>query len=828
MARAWVVVAAALLAMLAANGAAVAQVPVGGTLDLERASEASSEVVSERRVAAVAMLRGRPDVAVVGEPTADRAAGRVRLVRLKAGKFSVARESVIAGPDRRARAGAALAAVDELVGDGDADVLVGAPRTAVPGRGRPGAAFLIQGGSRAGRLTVGDEDAVTILGVADGDRAGAAVAAVPDVDGDGRPDLIVGAPNADPGARSQAGSVFLVPSRGLRLGDTVDLANPEAALRIDGPAAGARAGRAVAGSRDTNGDGLGDVIVGAPGMSAAYVVRAPLGAPVDLAAGGAAVVALLGAAGERAGTAVAGPGDMDDDGTPDIAVGAPDASIPGRGAAAGAVYVLAPPPRAGSFLLSDVSKVIEGEAPGDLAGSRLARAGNAIGEGIPDLMIAARGADPLDRRDAGAVYVVGGGAAVGGTDLGLLGRGGFRLAGEAPGMRLGTAIAGDVDVDGDDHDDVLASGPGTDPSALLQKAPLPPGEPNPELACDSRPAAMVLDASRALARSASQAVRGGALELLLGHPATDDRVLSAFTAAPLPAEVFAPLTPGPLASGPRAKVADELVDEALERTYEGGDLRDALVKVEDRSPSTQSAIVVAGRDATWSPGDGPPFPTDVVAVGVPRDSAQDDELRDLAAASRGRYRRVRARHLQAQVAHLDARRRCEKPLRATRPAARSSLQNDVPGNGLPLGPGYGSRVRAESPENTLYVDIVLTWMAPGDPIEAFNLTVNAEGPGGVARFSEGELEDAEGEDGVEQAGVTVTAGSGDTFTVLRVSFQGEHPGDEPNPDAGPGAHAAYHRRHVFHYYGGRSESRGYAASHRPSGFVQLFHRTSPR
>ncbi len=71
-------------------------VPVGGTLDLERASEAHSEVVSERRVAAVAMLRGSPDVAAVGEPRGKAGPRQARSARSRRGRAS---ES----PDGRAR-----------------------------------------------------------------------------------------------------------------------------------------------------------------------------------------------------------------------------------------------------------------------------------------------------------------------------------------------------------------------------------------------------------------------------------------------------------------------------------------------------------------------------------------------------------------------------------------------------------------------------------------------------------------------------------------------------------------------------------------------------
>jgi hypothetical protein len=125
------------------------------------------------------------------------------------------------------------------------------------------------------------------------------------------------------------------------------------AFEIVGPTAGADAGNAVSAAGDVNGDGIDDVIVGAPLQNApgrfntgsAYVVfgrrrsaaavrRAPI---ARIAAAGAARRAqgfrIIGA------TAQAGAGDFDGDGRPDVMVAAQDAMREGR-AWAGAVFVL--------------------------------------------------------------------------------------------------------------------------------------------------------------------------------------------------------------------------------------------------------------------------------------------------------------------------------------------------------------------------------------------------------------------------------------------------------------------------------------------------------
>ena len=185
---------------------------------------------------------------------------------------------------------------------------------------------------------------VQLIGEQANDRFGTNVAFMPDQNDDGMAEYAVSAPGSAHGAPT-AGSVYVFagsdhggsfPADFLYPGDI-----PLWAARIDGDRANSLFGDTMVGG-DFNGDGVGDLAVGAPGNSAAgnqagalYIFLGPLEG--ILSAADAEVTILGFSPGDNLGEALA-VGQLDNDPADDLIVGAPDAE--GGGAARGAAYVV--------------------------------------------------------------------------------------------------------------------------------------------------------------------------------------------------------------------------------------------------------------------------------------------------------------------------------------------------------------------------------------------------------------------------------------------------------------------------------------------------------
>ncbi|MBM3934297.1 MAG: DNRLRE domain-containing protein [SAR202 cluster bacterium] len=305
---------------------------------------------------------------------------------------------------------------------------------------------------------------LTVNGIAQGDKAGAAVS-VGDINDDGVDDLVIGAIEADPSGASNAGKTFVI--FGTSTAGTYQLSSATTSdITLNGITAGDKPGFALA-VGDLNGDGNADLAIGAPygdpngtDSGEVYVVFGPLTAGTyNLSSATTSDVLINGAdAGDLAGSSIA-IGDVNNDGYDDIIIGAMQAESAGAGNS-GETYVIFGPLSAGTLELStDADLTFRGIDSDDLSGSG-AGSGDINGGGIDDIIIGAQQGDPESRSNAGEIYVVYGPVTQVGaywlssattTDLTIKGA----TAGDLSGSALGS---GDVNADG--IQDLLIGAPG--------------------------------------------------------------------------------------------------------------------------------------------------------------------------------------------------------------------------------------------------------------------------------------------------------------------------------------------------------------------------------
>lgn len=250
------------------------------------------------------------------------------------------------------------------------------------------------------------------------ETAGSTVAGDCDVTGDGRPDVVVGAPGATAGGADRAGRVYVVPGSPTRAPGSYALSGsgaPAGAIVLEGAAAEDRAGVELACAGDVDGDGSDDVAIAAPGAGpgTAYVVfggsALAAASPLSLGALGAHGFTIRGPSDTLLGTSIAGVGDLDGDGFDEVAVG-DEWGDEHSGTWPGTVYVVAGRAattpvdltQPGSTLLR-----IHGAADNDRL-KTVARAGDVDGDGTPDLVVGATEHDGPRGPDSGAAYAIDG------------------------------------------------------------------------------------------------------------------------------------------------------------------------------------------------------------------------------------------------------------------------------------------------------------------------------------------------------------------------------------------------------------------------------------
>jgi hypothetical protein len=308
-----------------------------------------------------------------------------------------------------------------------------------------------------------------MVGPDDGALFSSCMASISDLDFDGVRELIVGALDATPSGPILGGALVYSGKTGRRL------------LAFQGETISGQFGASVAAAGDVDGDGLEDILIGAPSaiyqgqfLGAAYVfsgldghlIHRILGSPADPG---------------HLGRGVAGLGDWDHDGFDDFLVSdTNDNVIPG---ASGVVRV---------YSGYDASVLMIIGAAGDSGiGGRLRTIQDVTTDGFPDVLVGVGGAVVLHSGADGSVvrrhldqrpndnfgsslaglgdldqdgvedYVIGA-PAVSNNRIGHVyvysGSSGalrFLIAGQEPGGEFGWAVAGPGDTDGDGYPDIL-------------------------------------------------------------------------------------------------------------------------------------------------------------------------------------------------------------------------------------------------------------------------------------------------------------------------------------------------------------------------------------
>jgi len=404
-----------------------------------------------------------PDGASLSADVIDLAEGAARL-------------TVFGENDSDFPTGSTSLALGDFNGDGDDDLLIGAPQADGPDESRAegGEAYVIFG-PLEGELDLAAQDPdVTILGALPGDSLGYSVLAG-DLNGDGTDDVLVGATGVTAGfdPRTDQGRVYVFYG-GSNLKEVYDLAEDVFDFTVTGAEGFSRLSHSMD-MGDVNGDGAQDLVVGAP-----FAGREPGSAPGSPRTGLGEVYIIFGSpelSGEKNIAALQqdvllsgrqGPpefgefgaavtvADLDGDGTDDIAIGAYRSNPSGERPASGAVYLFygrSDWPARMTVQNEEQDSTLIGAVQGAAVGLPLAT-GDFNADGIADLAVGGQTETVATTAASGAVRIFFGGSGLDGTIDLATEDASVTIPGRHPGNLLPSSLAA-ADLDGDGDDELL-------------------------------------------------------------------------------------------------------------------------------------------------------------------------------------------------------------------------------------------------------------------------------------------------------------------------------------------------------------------------------------
>jgi hypothetical protein len=346
--------------------------------------------------------------------------------------------------------------------------------------------------------TLDGKNGLTIINSNDkNDNLGYSISNAGDINGDGIQDIIIGSPLSDPNDQSNAGNSYIVFGNNNSSANIIDISTLDGinGFTVNGSGIGDQSGRCVSAAGDINGDGIDDLIIGAPfadsngdDSGAAYLIfgrrdfsSLPTINPSSLGDNGFIINGLNPQ--DQLGYRVSSAGDLNHDGFDDVIIAAPPNAYvypPVTGDQAGKVYVIFGSEKFNpsnpnfdtcNFDLNSLDGnngfVINGSRADDYLGIGLNRGGDFNGDGIDDLIIGSPFHDFNGFR-SGQAYVIFGSKESFSSSLNvsqLDGVNGLVINGQE-GDQLGFSVSSAGDINHDGIGDIIVSAHDADPNGV--------------------------------------------------------------------------------------------------------------------------------------------------------------------------------------------------------------------------------------------------------------------------------------------------------------------------------------------------------------------------
>ena len=391
---------------------------------------------------------------------------------------------ILNGIDRFDQLGRSVSKAGDINGDGIDDLIIGTPGADSNGNFDVGKTYVVFGSSEGFDASfnlseLNGNNGFVLNGIDRSDRSGSSVSEAGDINGDGIDDLIIGAVNGDPNGNTNAGETYVVFGKtgGFNASFNLSELNGSNGFVLNGIDEYDFSGRSVSGAGDINGDGIDDLIIGASSADPTGETYVVFGSSEDFDVSlnlsdldGKNGFVLNGIDGGDLGYSVSGAGDINGDGIDDLIIGAPRGGSPSNSGETYLVFGKIGGFNA-SFNLSQLDGsngfVLNGIDMSDLSGVSVGGAGDINGDGIHDLIIGARLADPKGNGRAGETYVVFGSSE--GFDASfnlsdLNGNNGFVINGIDLFDESGSSVSSAGDINGDGIDDLIIGAEDADPN----------------------------------------------------------------------------------------------------------------------------------------------------------------------------------------------------------------------------------------------------------------------------------------------------------------------------------------------------------------------------